>query len=141
MTGEPMHADPIQLQAEADAALSLAPPDPAAAEIPGAEPAPAGPSPEEMEQGYAMLAGAALDMTFEMAAPAWEVTDAEKSKLADALGKACALWFPGEIPAKYVALIVVAGSVGQIVAARRDPSTGRLKPRHRTITIEPPPKD
>ncbi len=126
-----------QLEAEANAALAGAPVDPVLNT--DAAPAAAGPSQADMEAGYAMLAGAALDMTCEMAVPAWEVTDDEKGKLAAALGKACALWFPGEIPEKYVALLVLAGSVGQIVAARRDPSTGRLKPRYRTITIEQAP--
>lgn len=121
-----------QLQAEADAAILLAPED---VIIPGAGPAQAGPDQAAMEEGYAMIAGGVLDMTFGMVAPAWEVTDSEKSKLSIALGKACALWFPGDIPPKWIALIVVVGACGEIVATRRDPDTGRLKPRFY------PPKD
>lgn len=126
-----------QLQAEADAALATAPPD----LLPGAAPvAPAGPSPADMEAGYAMIAGGVLDMTCEMVVPAWEVTDDEKGKLAGALGKACALWFPGEIPERWAALIVLAGVAGQVVIARRDPATGGFKPRFRPAPVaESPP--
>lgn len=119
-----------QLMAEADAAILMAPEDLMA---PGGVPAPAGPDLAAMEAGYAMLAGGVLDMTFEMVAPAWEVKDDEKDKLAEALGKACALWFPGDIPEKWIALIVVAGVGGKIIAARRDPITGQLKPRFRPV--------
>jgi hypothetical protein len=119
-----------ELQAEADAALAAAPIDTAAA------PVPAGPSTDDMAAGYAMLAGATLGTLTELTCPAWEITDDEKTKFADALGKACALWFPGEIPEKWVALIIVAGVGSQIVAARRDPRTGGLKPRFRPKPIE-----
>jgi hypothetical protein len=118
--------DATMLQAEADAAIAAAPVD-----LTGAAPAPAGPDAAQMEAGYAMLAGGVLDMTFEMTCPAWEITDDEKNNFAAALGKACALWFPGDIPEKWVALIVVAGVGGKIVAARRDPVTGGLRPRFR----------
>lgn len=116
----------IGLQAEADAAIAGAPVD-----FNGAPPALAGPDPAAMEAGYAMLVGGVLDMSFEMACPAWEIQDEEKDKLAAALGKACALWFPNDIPEKWIALIVVAGVGGKIVAARRDPVTGGLRPRFR----------
>lgn len=116
-----------QLQAEADAAIMMAPEDLMA---PGAVPAPAGPSQADIEAGYAVLTGAALDMAFDMAAPAWEVTNDEKGKLAAAVGKAATLWFPDGIPEKWIALIVVAGVGAQIVGNRRDPVTGKLKPRY-----------
>jgi hypothetical protein len=112
------------LQLELDAAIAAAPVD-----LTGAPPAAAGPDPADMEAGYAELAGAALGMTFELTCPAWEITDDEKDKFAVALGKACALWFPGDIPEKWIALIIVAGVGGRIVAARRDPLTGGFKPR------------
>jgi hypothetical protein len=124
--------DTAALQAEADAALAAAPIDT------GPAPVPAGPSTDDMAAGYAMLAGATLGTLTEMACPAWQITDDEKNKFADALGKACALWFPGEIPEKWVALIVVAGVGAQIVAQRRDPRTGGLKPRFYARTIEQP---
>lgn len=124
--------DQVTLQAEADAAIAAAPVD-----LNGTAPAPAGPDQAAMEAGYAMLAGGVLDMSFEMTCPAWEVTDDEKDKLAAALGKACAIWFPGDIPEKWIALIVVAGVGGKIVAARRDSVTGGLRPRFRPA---PPPE-
>ena len=126
MGGADQVIDATTLQAEADAAIAAAPVD-----LTGAAPAPAGPNAAEMEAGYAMLVGGVLDMSFEMACPAWEIQDDEKDKLAAALGKACALWFPNDIPEKWIALIVVAGVGGKIVAARRDPVTGGLRPRFR----------
>ncbi len=125
--------DTAALQLEADAAIAAAPVDA------GAPPAAAGPSIDDMAAGYAQLAGAALGMLTDAACPAWEITKDEKTEFADALGKACALWFPGEIPEKWVALIVVAGVGGRIVAGRRDPATGGMLPRFRKpVTIEQP---
>lgn len=126
-------SDPAQLQAEADAAIAAAPPpaDPTAA------PAGTGPSPDDVAAGYAYLANASLGMLADAVCPAWEIQDDEKSKFADALGKACQLWFPDGIPEKWVALIVVAGVGGQIIAKRRDPATGGLLPRFRKpVTVE-----
>jgi hypothetical protein len=116
--------DTSTLEAEANAAIAGAP-----ALDPALQPVQAGPSVADMGAGYAALAEAVLGGTFEVVAPAWAVTEPEKSKLAKALGVAVALWFPGEIPEKWVALIVVAGAGFEIVAARRDPATGKLKPR------------
>lgn len=125
-----MDATPEQLQAEIDSAVAMAPapPDPGAV--------PVGPSVEDMGAGYSMIAVAVLDTACELTVPAWEVTTDEKNKLADAIGNACALWFPGEIPPKWAALIVLAGAAGQIAMARRDPGTGGLKPRFRPIVVE-----
>jgi hypothetical protein len=78
-------------------------------------------------------------MVCEAAVPAWEVTDDEKGKLGKALGTACALWFPGDIPPKFIALIVVAGVTGEIIASRRDPDTGKLKPRYRPPPVKEAP--
>jgi hypothetical protein len=120
------------LLGEADAAIAAAPVD-----LTGAPPAPAGPDQADMAAGYAQLAGAALGMSFELACPAWEITNVEKDQFADALGKACALWFPGDIPEKWIALIIVAGVGGRIVAARRDPTTGGLRPRFKQPIPQP----
>jgi hypothetical protein len=127
--------DAAALQLEADAAIAAAPVD-----LTGAPPAAAAPSSDDMAAGYSMLAGAALGTVCEMACPAWEISNEEKNDFAAALGKACALWFPGDIPEKWVALIVVAGVGSKIVAARRDPATGGLKPRFRTVTVKQTPK-
>lgn len=126
--------DAAALQLEADAAIKAAPVD-----LTATPPAAAGPSTDDIAAGYSMLAGAALGTLCEAACPAWEITDEEKNDFAGALGKACALWFPGEIPEKWVALIVVAGVGSKIVTARRDPATGGLLPRFRKPrTIEQP---
>lgn len=126
--------DAAALQLEADSAIAAAPVD-----LSGAPPAAAGPSTDDMAAGYSMLAGAALGTVCEMTCPAWEITDDEKNNFAAALGKACALWFPGDIPEKWIALIVVAGVGSKIVAARRDPATGGFMPRFRKPrTIEQP---
>lgn len=129
--------DPAALQLEADAAIAAAPVEvtgPA-----GAAPVAAGPSIDDMAAGYAELGSAALDMLTETACPAWEITTDEKDKFAGALGKACALWFPADIPEKWIALIVLAGVGGRIIGARRDPLTGGFKPRFRKpVTIEQP---
>ncbi len=117
---------PDILAAEAAAAMATAPVMP---EIPGTAAVPATPDPATMEAGYAAIGEAVLGAACNAMCPAWDVTDAEKSKLAGALAHAMQLWFPGEIPEKYVALIVVAGVGFEIVSARRDPATGGLKPR------------
>lgn len=140
LVGPVAHADQTMndaaaLQLEADAAIAAAPVD-----LTGAAPAVAGPSPDDMAAGYSMLAGAALGTVCELTCPAWNITDEEKDSFSAALGKACALWFPGDIPEKWVALIVVAGVGSKIVAARRDPATGGLKPRFnkpRTVAEQP----
>lgn len=129
--------DAAALQLEADAAIAAAPVD-----LTGTAPAAAGPSSDDMAAGYALLAGAALGTACELTCPAWEITDDEKNDFSAALGKACALWFPGDIPEKWVALIIVAGVGSKIVAARRDPATGGLKPRFkqqrpRTVAEQP----
>lgn len=136
--GDADQVNTAALQMEADAALASAPVEPVIDPVTGA-PAPTGPSIDDMAAGYSALAGAALGMLTDAACPAWEITKDEKTEFADALGKACALWFPGEIPEKWVALIVVAGAGAQIVAKRRDPATGGFKPRfRRPATIEQP---
>jgi hypothetical protein len=125
-----MDPTPEQLQAEIDSAVAMAP----AATDPGA--VPISPSVADMGAGYSMIAAALLDTTCELTVPAWEITTDEKTKLADAIGNACALWFPGEIPPKWAALIVLAGAAGQIAMARRDPATGGFRPRFRPPVAE-----
>jgi hypothetical protein len=137
-TVEDTQGAPAQLVHEANAAMLDAPLDP----VMGADgaPAPAGPSAEDMAKGYAMLGKAALGVICEATVPNWEVNDIEQSKIADALGAACALWFPDEVPPKYAALIVLAGAIGQVAISRRDPATGAFIPRHKIRTVAEQPK-
>lgn len=134
--GDAHQVNAAALQMEADAALASAPVEPVIDPATGA-PAPTGPSIDDMAAGYAELGSAALDMLTEAACPAWEITDDEKNKFSGALGRACALWFPNDIPEKWIALIVLAGVGGRIVASRRDPATGGFIPRFRKpVTVE-----
>jgi len=119
--------DETALAAEADAIAADAPQD---MSIPQPELA-AGPNPAELEQGYKMIAFAVMDRTAAIAAPNWNITPQEKDKVSTAVAQALVLWFPDQpIPPKYLALLIVAGCVFEVVEARRDPQTGKLKPRH-----------
>ncbi len=129
---------PAQLIHEADVAMLDAPVDPVLGGPAG--PQPTGPSTDDIAKGYAQLGKAALGMVCEAVAPNWEINDSEQSKIADALGRACALWFPEEIPEKWVALIVVVGAIGEVASRRRDPATGRFKPRHKERVVAEQPK-
>ncbi len=93
------------------------------------------PSPEQQLAGYRTLSLAVIARGADALVPAWNVTDQEKTSLADACAQALLLWFPDQlIPPKYMALLVVAGVTLEIVDARRDPKTGALRPR----VYEPP---
>ena len=62
-------------------------------------------------------------------APNWGITEPERQQLAEAMALALAAWFPDEqIPVKYVVLLQLAGAGWSIANARRDPTTGKLKP-------------
>ena len=74
--------------------------------------------------------GALLDSTCEAVIPAWRVTPEEKGRMGAALSRALVLWFPYEIPEKWVALVVIAGVGLEIAAKRKDPQTGKYLPRH-----------
>ncbi len=121
-----MSADPAQLEAEAAAAMATAPVEP---EIPAAPGMPAaGPSPADIEAGYRLIGDQILKAGADAICPAWSIEPQERGELAEALAHACALWFPLEIPEKWVALIVLAGVGFRVVERRRDPNTGKLRP-------------
>jgi hypothetical protein len=122
--------DPAELIAEAGAVPlehATAAAQPSEGEFIAAEQAP---DMEKARQVGVLIAGALCDL----AVPAWGVTPEEKTAFGNAIGEAVALWFPGEIPPKYMALVMVGVTGYMIVMKRQDPDTGRLKPRR----IEPP---
>lgn len=122
---------PSSLEAEARAAVAGAPVDP---DLSGTAPAglpvgPAQPSPEEVLAGYTLIAGELVDGAALAVFPNWQVTPAESGKFAGAMARAFLLWFPDQIiPPKYLALVTLAGVGFEIVQARRDPETGKLRP-------------
>jgi hypothetical protein len=126
--------DDAQLAREADQVAQEAAADDAAAAAalpPTPEAEAAAAQVENAEEGYKILALAVVGQGYELFAPAWHVTPLEKGDMADALVAALMLWFPdGLIPAKYMALLVIAGIGAKIAIARRDPVTGILAPRH-----------
>lgn len=119
--------DPAALAAEADAVAQdhvVTDTSPTS----GAPAEPVGPTPEQLQKGYEVIALALVDRGFASGAPAWTVTPDQKKNLASAVATAVTLWFPGEIPPKYLALLVVAHAAYEIVDAQRDPATGKIKP-------------
>lgn len=78
------------------------------------------------EAGAFMIVSQAADVLV----PAWEISSDERKALSGSMSLALAAWFPDhQLPPKYMALLAVAGSMYAIVDARRDPTTGKLKPR------------
>jgi hypothetical protein len=124
--------DPAALAAEADQIASEFPAATTAGEMQqqGGEVAPQGPSPAEVEEGYKLISYAVVERGAEIFAPAWGITHDENSRVSTGIARALVLWFPDQpIPPKYLALLVIAGTVAEIVNARKDPTTGKLKPR------------
>lgn len=130
-----------ELEAEVDRILATAPADLAQAPAidPAASPAIAGdqvarePTLEEIQAAAAGYEGGAfliVRKAFDVAAPAWQVSGDECKGISSAVAFAMAAWFPNhQLPPKYVALLGVAGALYAVVDARRDPDTGKLKPR------------
>jgi hypothetical protein len=129
--------DPAALEAEAAAAVSSADASMAhvaqvagddamaMAGVPGAQAA----TQEEILAGYVLVCDVVVGQGCDALVPAWNVTPAERGKLSGAIAKALLLWFPDQIiPPKYMALLAVAGVTFEIINARRDPQTGKLKP-------------
>ncbi len=125
---------PASLEAEARAALATAPADPSA---PAGSPVatgtlpvdPAQPSPEEVLEGYRLIAVEVVDVGASALVPAWRVSPEKSNKLGTAMAKAAMLWWPDMIiPPKYLALITIAGVVFEIAQDNKDPATGRYRP-------------
>lgn len=122
-----IEVNPQSLEAEALAAVADAPPPPAEPGQELVEQQPA--SQEQIQQGYEVLFTGMVGWSAQSFAPNWALTPAEVDGMSKALTGACMLWFPDQpIPAKYLSLLTVAAAAAQIVAARRDPETGQLKP-------------
>jgi len=130
-----VEVDDARLGAELDDVLSDAPPDPAPAASEPDAPASAGDdlTMEQIEAAAARYDFGALMLVsrgFDLLAPAWDVTDDEKAKLAHSVALCAAAWFPdAAIPARYVVLLMLGGTAYQVVEARRDPSTGKIRER------------
>jgi len=140
--------DDEKLTAAADAVAAEYAPPPAAALDPlaAAPPDPNAPpvvSTEDAEKGYRLLGLAVVGQSCLLLVPAWHVTTEEQTTVSDAIVQALMLWFPdGLIPAKYLALLVLASAVGTIALSRIDPATGELPPRHappKKPTVPPAP--
>jgi hypothetical protein len=123
-----------QLTAQADAIATEYTPAPSTDESQNATLDPQAPpqvSTEDAEKGYRMIGLAVVGQSALIFAPAWHVTLEEQTTVSDAIVQALMIWFPGGlIPAKYLALLVLASAVGAIAIARIDPVTGELPPRH-----------
>lgn len=124
--------DPAALAAEAAAAVPPVGAEPSGSDATFAEGsvAPAGgATEEEILAGYVLVCDVVVGQGCDALVPNWNVTPAERGKLSGAIAKALLLWFPDQIiPPKYMALLAIAGVTFEIVNARRDPVTGKLKP-------------
>lgn len=134
--------DPAALAAEADmVSVPDAPAAPGAADASTAgEPSPGDPSAPAAEMSFAQAAAAAaplaaklkpvIDRTAARILPAWNLTEAERSGLADDIALCMVLWAPSmdALPPKWLALVSLGMSVYAITDARRD-TEGNLLPR------------
>jgi hypothetical protein len=131
-----VEVNPPALEAEALAALNGVTAPTVDGQQPEEELTPA--SPEEIRQGYEVLFTGLVGWSAQVFAPNWAITPDETTGMSKALTGACVLWFPDQpIPAKYLAILVVAASAAQIVQARQDPETGTLKPLRATQSEKP----
>jgi hypothetical protein len=129
-----VEVDEPALAADVERILLDVPADPPAIapELAGDE-APREPTLEEIQAaaaGYEFGSFLIVSKAADVLVPAWGVTSDERKALSSSLSLALAAWFPDQqLPPKYMALLAVAGSMYAIVDARRDPDTGKLKPR------------
>lgn len=132
--------DPAGLEAEAAAALAGASSSDVSGDTTSAAEASGDstPGPQQLLEGYRIIALALVDRGGAVIAPAWQIVPPRKAHLADAIAQAALLWFGDmPIPPKYLALLVVADAVMQIADDNRDPQTGALKPL-RVVQQKPP---
>lgn len=141
MTGKnEVSIDQAALEREA-AAVDLGEPPPVEGAAPGVDqgaPGEAGQAEPDAARIAELAAGAepflhgVVAMLHASTAPAWHLDPAKHAALAKSGAYALALWFPHELPPKYVALVGVAGVAWSIAQDNRDPRTGAYKPRHVT---------
>lgn len=130
-----VRVDEASLTAEADAvaqefAPAAAPADSSSSTVQVDSAGARAATPEEVEQGYKLISFAVIERGAAVLAPAWNITADENDRMSTALARALVLWFPDQpIPPKYLALLVIAGTAADIVSARKDPATGKLRPR------------
>lgn len=85
---------------------------------------------EQAQREYEPVVGMVLGTVAATQFPAWRITDDERKQLTAAASAALAHWWPdGNIPPKYLSLVMVVYVGYTIVEARRDPATGELAPR------------
>ena len=133
-TAAELTAEQLSAQADEVAAEYAQPPAGAPADLPPDPNAPPVVSTEDAEKGYRLLGMAVVGQSALLFAPAWHVTLEEQTSVSDAIVQALMIWFPGGlIPAKYLALLVLASAVGTIAISRIDPVTGELPPRHAPV--------
>lgn len=136
-----VEVDPAALASEA-AAVELPPESPApgaAQEAPASDPAAVGlRSIEQAQREYEPVVGMVLGTVAATQFPAWRITDDERKQLTAAASAALAHWWPdGNIPPKYLSLVMVVYVGYTIVEARRDPATGELAPRRVDVVRRP----
>jgi hypothetical protein len=91
------------------------------------------PSPEriaELAAGAEPLVHGLVDLLHSNLAPNWRLVPEKHAALAKSGALALALWFPHELPPKYVALVAVAGCVWAVAQDNKNPVTGEYQPRH-----------
>lgn len=117
--------DPLAMEADAIVA-TLEPPPP----LGTPEPAPA---PADAES-WPLIAEGAVSVADVLVCPGWNLTDAEKAALRDALAPVLADLFPDGLGnsrwAPYMRLAMVGTAV---VASRIDPATGKLPPLRKRL--------
>jgi len=87
-------------------------------------------TPQEFAAGAEPLVLGVLAGLHGIVAPNWTVAPEKMLALTKASALALAYWFPHEIPPKYVALMMVGGSLYAIAQDNRDQKTGAYKPLH-----------
>ena len=132
-----VEVDPAALDEEAARILGELPPELASS---GTDDAPSEAPPagddltleqlQAIATGYEPGAFLLVSQAANIIVPAWELSAEERRALSGSVAVAMAAWFPDQkLPPKYAALLGLAGTLYGIVEARRDPTTGKLKPR------------
>lgn len=132
--------DQAALEREASS-IPLGDPPPAEPGAPGADGAQPGaadagagePTAEriaELAAGVEPFVHGLVDVLHANLAPNWRIAPEKQTALAKSGALALALWFPHELPPKYLALMAVAGCAWSIAQDNRNPQTGAYQPRY-----------